>query len=165
MACFDCHVSGHEDPGTETLLAAEPFELCGSCHGSQKSSTYRPFAHRDGSRPFACTNCHSAHAATRAGRLAAFESPGACLDCHTEKAGPFVFPHPTREVKGCLSCHEPHGSTNPRMLTRRTVLNLCLECHAGIPSLHNLGQARFRACQSCHVAVHGSNRDARLFDE
>ncbi len=165
VACLDCHVSGHEDPGTEHLLAAEPFDLCGGCHGEQASAARRPFAHRDGAEPFSCVNCHSVHSLTRVGRLAAGGNGGPCLDCHGATAGPFVFPHPPREVDGCLACHEPHGSTNPRMLTRRTSLSLCLECHSGVPAFHDLTSARFRVCTSCHYAVHGSNRDPRLFDE
>lgn len=165
LACLDCHDEGHGDAAAEPLLAAEPFELCGDCHGLQASSFYRPFAHRDGAEPFDCTACHSAHGTGRVGRLAAASRTGVCSDCHDEKIGPFVFPHPPQPIDGCLACHEPHGSTNPRMLTRRTVFNLCLECHAGIPALHDLTQARFRRCQTCHSAVHGSNRDRRLFDE
>lgn len=165
VGCLDCHASGHEATPAEPLLAAKPYDLCSSCHRLQGSAAYRPFAHRDGNEPFACTECHSPHATGRTGRLSLAGSTEVCLDCHTEKAGPFVFPHPTRDVEGCVACHQPHGSTNPRLLKRRTVMNLCLECHPGIPALHDLSQARFRACQSCHVAVHGSNRDARLFDE
>jgi DmsE family decaheme c-type cytochrome len=165
VACLDCHASGHQDPGTEHLLAEAPSELCGGCHRIQAAASKRPFAHREGSEPFACTECHSVHGATRGGRLAAYAPDGACLDCHTALAGPYVFPHPPHEVNGCVSCHEPHGSTNPRLLQRRTVMNLCLECHTGVPGFHDLTRARFRACQSCHSAVHGSNRDPRLFDE
>ena len=172
VGCWDCHSVGHLDPDAETpaapvehLLAAEPFDLCGGCHREQASAANRPFAHRDGAEPFACVNCHSVHSLTRAGRLAAAGNGGPCLDCHSDKAGPFVFPHPPREVDGCLACHEPHGSTNPRLLTRRTSLSLCLECHTGVPAFHDLTSARFRVCQSCHFAVHGSNRDPRLFDE
>lgn len=165
VACLDCHASGHEDRGTDHLLAAAPVDLCGGCHRTQANASRRPFAHRDGSGPFSCLNCHSTHATGRVGRLLLSANAGACLDCHTEKAGPFVYPHPPRDVEGCVACHEPHGSTNPRLLKRPTVLNLCLECHTGVPAFHDLSQARFRSCQSCHSAVHGSNRNPHLFDE
>lgn len=172
LACLDCHVSGHGDdtpgarqPGAARLLVSEPLQLCGGCHTAQANAANLPFAHRDGAEPFSCIRCHSPHATTRVGRLAFGGNGGPCLDCHTEKAGPFVFPHPPREVDGCLACHEPHGSTNPRLLTRRNVLNLCLECHSNVPAFHDVTQPRFRACQSCHFAVHGSNREPALFDE
>lgn len=173
VTCLDCHDEGHMtfDEGTvdshgEVMLKQEPFDLCASCHRTQASASHRPFAHREGvDRPFACTECHTVHGTGRTGRLAAFGDGGVCVDCHTDKQGPFVYPHPPRGVNGCVACHQPHGSTNPRMLTRRTVLSLCLECHTEVPAFHDLTQARFRACQSCHFAVHGSNRDPRLFDE
>lgn len=164
VACLDCHDSGHREEGPEPLLVAAPFELCGGCHRPQAVAANQPFAHREGGEPFACTTCHSGHGETRSARLALADKGGACLDCHTETAGPFVFPHAPREVDGCLACHQPHGSSNPRMLTRRSVLNLCLECHSDVPSFHDLSRPRFRACLSCHPAVHGSNRDSNLFD-
>jgi nitrate reductase cytochrome c-type subunit len=52
------------------------------------------------------------------------------------------------------------------------VFTLCLECHngaggfgrrgEGIPALspvHNLADARYRNCTTCHVRLHGSNAD------
>lgn len=173
VACLDCHggaAHSEPDPPAPHLLSAEPAKLCGGCHPSQASANLLPFAHRDGSQPFSCLECHSAHGDTRAGRWAFGRSRsggngGVCLECHSAQAGPFVFPHPPREVDGCLACHEPHGSTNPRLLTRRNVLNLCLECHTEVPAFHDISRTRFRACQSCHFAVHGSNRDPQLFDE
>jgi DmsE family decaheme c-type cytochrome len=165
VACLDCHASGHQPEVEAPLLAGSSRMVCGGCHREQAAAASLPFAHRDGGEPFACTNCHSVHGLERAGRLAILANGGVCIDCHSEKAGPFVFPHPPREVNGCVACHQPHGSTNPRLLTRRLVLNLCLECHTGVPAFHDLSQARFRTCTSCHVAVHGSNRDQRLFDE
>ncbi|MDX1631678.1 MAG: cytochrome c3 family protein, partial [Thermoanaerobaculia bacterium] len=161
VGCLDCHDEGHDAPDTEHLLAATPVKVCGDCHGSKRAAAHRPFAHRDGDEPFPCTSCHSVHGETRTGRLLA-EGSVACIECHTEKTGPFVFPHPPREVEGCPACHQPHGSTNPRMLTRRSIPDLCIECHPGIPAFHDLTQSRFRACVSCHTAVHGSNRDVLL---
>jgi len=172
VACLDCHAPGHPELAhgeskAEPMLAADTaFELCASCHRPQASAARRPFAHREGvDRPFDCTNCHAVHGDNRTGRLLAVGDGGACVACHTEKTGPFVYPHPPRGVNGCTACHEPHGSNNPRLLTRRTVSSLCLECHTNVPSFHDLTQARYRACQTCHVAVHGSNRDRALFDE
>ena len=51
------------------------------------------------------------------------------------------------------------------MLTRRSVTLLCLECHANTPAFHDISSPRFRFCQNCHAAVHGSNRDPRLIEE
>lgn len=165
VTCLDCHASGHRETRTEFLLARPPQALCGECHGVERAAFDAPFAHREGGQPMACTECHSPHGLRRVARLSLLGNGGPCVECHSETAGPFVFPHPPREVEGCVSCHEPHGSTNPRLLHRRRIFNLCLECHTQVPSFHDLSQARFRACSSCHVAVHGSNREPRLFDD
>ena len=42
---------------------------------------------------------------------------------------------------------------------------LCLECHSDVPSFHDVSRPRYQNCQNCHAAVHGSNRDPRLFEE
>ncbi len=165
VACIDCHAAGHTDSGNQHLLADKPFELCADCHQSVAGEFKMPFAHRDGTRNFDCTNCHSMHGQNRQGRLNLLSKSGACIDCHTEKTGPFVFPHPPRELDGCIACHHPHGTTNPRQLRRRNVAQLCIECHAGVPAFHNLSQPRYQSCQNCHVAVHGSNRDPRLLED
>jgi len=165
VACLDCHASGHGEQKADHLLESAPHELCAECHRSEAGSFQLPYAHRDGTRPFECTNCHSLHGDNRIGRLAMVGSGGACLDCHTEKAGPFIYPHPPRAVDGCLACHSPHGSTNPRLLTRNRVAALCLECHADVPAFHDVSRPRYQNCQSCHAAVHGSNRDPRLIEE
>lgn len=172
VACLDCHDMKHgladaPSHGTEAewLLKKSAFETCGECHASVASSFNWPFAHRKGSTPFECTDCHSAHNETRVARLAQLGDGGPCTECHLNLAGPFVFPHPGRAVNGCTECHMPHGSTNPRLLERRGVLNVCLECHAGVPSFHDLTRSRFRNCTSCHVAIHGSNRSAVFFDQ
>jgi len=165
VECLECHASGHTDGDADHMLSAEPRELCATCHQHERAAFRLPFAHRDGAEPFQCTACHSLHGDNRAGRLDLLGNGGACVDCHTEKTGPFVFPHPPVDRPGCVTCHQPHGSTNPRLLTRRSVTPLCLECHTNVPAFHDLGRSRYQNCQHCHAAVHGSNRDPRLFEE
>lgn len=166
VTCLDCHVSGHTAPAASPLLRARAVEVCGRCHPDVRARFNLPFAHREGGdTPMACTNCHAVHGGGTTGRLLAGRPGGACVDCHSEKAGPFVFPHPPREVEGCVACHEPHGTPNPRQLRRSRVGALCLECHADVPGFHDLTQARFQTCQNCHVAVHGSQRDPTLLRE
>ena len=165
VACLDCHTAGHGEPAAEPLLARSRADACAPCHRHQAAQFNLPFAHRQGRTPFECMSCHSVHGGTSVdGRI---EEPGraACVTCHTEKIGPFVFSHPPREVAGCLACHRPHGSANPKLLSRINVTNLCLECHITTPTSHNLASPTYRQCQTCHTAVHGSQRDPRLFLE
>ncbi len=171
VECLDCHEMGHglaDDPAhgqeEDWLLHSSSYETCGDCHAAIASSFNWPFAHRKGTKPFECTDCHSAHNEQRVARLAEHGNGGLCVECHIDLAGPFVFPHPAHSVNGCVECHQPHGSTNPRMLDRRQILNTCLECHANVPSFHDLSRSRYRNCTSCHVAIHGSNRSATFFD-
>ncbi len=165
VECLDCHVPGHKKPPAEPLLAAEPRVLCAKCHRREAAEFNLPFAHREGSKPFECTDCHSLHGTSHRGSLLQAGNGGSCIGCHTEKAGPFIYPHPPREVNGCLDCHQPHGSVNPNLLIRHRVSDLCLECHTNVPSFHDLTKKRYRNCQTCHVAVHGSNSDPRLFED
>ncbi len=165
VACGDCHGSGHQALATDHLLLAPSHELCAGCHTSVAGSFKMPFAHRDGARPFECSSCHSVHGLGRLGGLTMIGSGGACLDCHADKTGPFVYPHPPQQLDGCVTCHAPHGSPNPRLLTRNRVAALCIECHTNVPRFHDLSSARYQSCQTCHAAVHGSNRDPALFEE
>ncbi len=165
VVCLDCHVSGHRPAAGEPLLVRSRRDVCLPCHRTQATQFELPYAHRDGRQRFECMACHSVHGHTSpAGRV---DNPleASCVNCHTEKRGPFVFPHPPREISGCTACHRPHGSPNPKLLTRASVTNLCLECHTGTPAFHNLASPKYRQCQSCHTAVHGSQRDPRLFQE
>lgn len=163
VSCVECHAPSHlAAPKAEPMLAASPAELCGSCHRTEAARFRLPYAHREGTEPMACTRCHDVHGFAPRGRLAQGKDGGACLDCHTEKTGPFVFPHAPQRLDGCLSCHTPHGSANPRLLIRRQVADLCLECHARVPAFHDISRARYRDCTRCHPAIHGSNRSSTL---
>jgi DmsE family decaheme c-type cytochrome len=171
--CTTCHSIHKAEPRAPHLLAKPQLALCAACHATQVASfRNKPYAHRLGRAGVECSSCHEPHgrpgreslALTRAGELP-------CLSCHFEKRGPFVFQHGAGAVGDCLECHDAHGSSNPKMLKRATVAQLCIECHSPIaagtlgsqpPSFHNLSQPRFQNCTTCHVAVHGSNRDPQL---
>ncbi len=163
--CLQCHDSGHGATEEDYLLVRGSRELCSSCHLEQRAQFQLPFAHRDGQQPFDCVTCHSLHGDNRVGRLGLAPESAACVDCHTDVARPFVFPHPPSGHAGCMACHTPHGTPNPRQLTRRNVTTLCLECHSDVPAFHDFSNPRYRACQDCHSASHGSNRDPSLFQE
>jgi len=165
ILCLDCHVPGHAPAPARPLLAAEPSVLCAKCHGDVAAAFKLPYSHRKGDKPFECTVCHTVHGENRTGRLLEYGKSGACSECHLDKAGPFVYPHPPRAVNGCADCHRPHGSPNPKMLTRFRVFDLCLECHTDLPGFHDVSKPRYQACQTCHIAVHGSNHDPNLKDD
>jgi len=87
-----------------------------------------------------------------------------CLGCHKDKQGPFLFEHGAVSdtlSDGCLGCHMPHGSSQDHLL-RYAGRGTCLQCHsdriATGPTAHFAGN-----CTSCHVNVHGSNRNPQFF--
>jgi len=161
VGCTDCHNAGHDSP--EGLHADR--DRCVECHQGVAASFNLPYAHRNGTRAFDCASCHSIHGQNHVARSILTSNGGACIECHTEKRLPMVFPHPPADRRGCVSCHMPHGSTNPRQLQRPSVMMLCLECHADVPSYHDLSGAKYRNCQTCHTAIHGSNHDPSLLNE
>jgi DmsE family decaheme c-type cytochrome len=171
--CLTCHSIHSSEPRSPHLLARKQLALCDTCHMTQVASfRTKPYAHRLGRGGMECSSCHEPHG--RPGReslrvTATGELP--CLSCHSDKAGPFVFQHGALAVGDCLTCHEAHGSSNPKRLKRATVAQLCIECHSPTgggtlgsqpPSFHNLTSPRYQNCTTCHVAIHGSNRDPQL---
>jgi len=180
--CLTCHSIHHSDVKSSHLVAAPQLQLCGNCHAAQTAMfRNKPYKHRLDRGGMECSSCHEPHG--RPGRQMVRSTAAgemACLGCHTDKRGPYVFPHGANaigqqmysSVVDCFSCHEPHGSSNPKMLKRANVWQLCIECHSPItgdtlgsqpPAFHNLTTARYQNCTTCHVAVHGSNRSPALF--
>lgn len=178
--CLTCHSIHSPDPRSPHLVAKPQLALCGSCHTQAASMRNKPYAHRLDRGGMTCSSCHEPHGRPAKGErslamtghlrtTAAGEAP--CLSCHVEKRGPFVFAHGGLETAECTTCHEVHGSSNPKQLRRATVQQVCLECHSATatatlgsqpPSFHNLSLPRYQNCTTCHVAVHGSNRDPQL---
>ncbi len=172
--CLTCHSIHSSEPRAPHLLAKEQLTLCATCHSSTAASfRNKPYAHRLGRGGMECSSCHEPHGMpfkpANLRQTAAGEVP--CLNCHADKRGPFVFNHGSVAIGDCTTCHEVHGSSNPKMLNRATVMQLCIECHSPItsntlgsqpPSFHNLTSVRYQNCTSCHIAIHGSNRDPQL---
>ena len=184
VACNSCH-SVHSAQTPKFLLARKQTDLCYGCHSNIRAQFNMPFKHRVNEGFMQCTDCHNPHGAStptwRAGvrpRMVeqAQANEEACLKCHIDKRGPFVFEHAAVRVDGCETCHNPHGSMNPRLLKRPVVFTVCLECHTGLgdfgrrnageqplSATHNLADARFQNCTTCHVRIHGSNADSYFF--
>ncbi|MBY0508459.1 MAG: DmsE family decaheme c-type cytochrome [Bryobacteraceae bacterium] len=183
VVCASCH-SIHKPATPKFLLAKKQIDLCGSCHAPVRAQFSMPFKHRVNEGVMQCSDCHNPHGTDaptwRMGqrpRLVA-QAQGneeACLKCHVEKRGPFVFEHAGVRIDGCETCHSPHGSMNARLLKRPVTFTLCLECHNGAGNFgrqgdgiavqspsHNMADPRYQNCTTCHVKIHGSNGD-RLF--
>lgn len=178
VSCTSCHAIHKNGPrGLVARRQADVNAQCASCHKDVWASFQRPYRHRLPEGAMSCVDCHNPHGGFLPRQLQTTQAnEPACIKCHGDKRGPFVFEHAAVKLEGCQSCHEPHGSANPRMLTRAQVRFVCLECHANLPAptapangtlgtvppaLHDLRSPRFQNCTLCHQKVHGSyvNRD------
>lgn len=157
---------------TEMMLKANEQQLCISCHNEMKAQFSKPFHHKVLEGTMKCSDCHNPHGGfeLKQAKLSVGVD-AACIKCHANKQGPFVFEHAPLRLEGCTACHTPHGATNPRLLKRNSVRQLCLECHSGIteqlapnaPSFHNQATVRFQNCTICHASIHGSNSSSVFF--
>jgi predicted CXXCH cytochrome family protein len=193
VGCTDCHavhspVAKGGNPGSNTLVSeaerrnqdtllagllknSQP-QLCLQCHAEMKAQFNMPFHHRVLEGEIKCSDCHNPHGGfeLKQTRLSV-GSDNACLKCHTDKQGPFVFEHAPLKTEGCTICHTPHGSANPKLLMRAQVRQLCFECHSNAgevagpntPSFHNQATVRFQNCTTCHARIHGSQVDQFFF--
>src|SRR5215213_2926533 len=183
-ACLECHAGREEhnnfrrgehwrnDVAPPRMLLKNEPQLCMSCHNETKAQFTRPFHHKVLEGAMKCSDCHNPHGGfeQKQARLAT-GSDAACVKCHSDKQGPFVFEHAPLKTEGCASCHDAHGSSKPRLLKRNEVRQLCLECHTnaheigipGTPSFHNQATTRFQNCTTCHAKIHGSNTHPFFF--
>ena len=179
VACNNCH-SIHHSPTPKYLLAKQQHELCYTCHATVRAQFDMPSKHRVNEGFMECSDCHNPHgtfnptwAMGQRPRMVdqALTNEEACLKCHVDKRGPWVYEHPSVFIEGCDICHQPHGAMNAKLLRRPVVFTICLECHNGSgsgtrgqgvdlqSSRHNLLDPKFQKCTTCHVRIHGSNAD------
>jgi DmsE family decaheme c-type cytochrome len=162
--CTGCHkVHSNKRPN---LLKKEEPALCVDCHPKTEGDFARSFRHPVFDGVMKCTECHLSLDLTH--RDLEFRGTGeVCFKCHNQFQGPFPFEHQatvdySTEEGGCMNCHEAHGSDVPRMLTQSYEgphYELCAQCHV-VPkhqmnSYHG-AQWAGRACNECHVDIHGS---------
>jgi len=172
VGCLQCHSLHTSASGSQKMLTKKEPELCISCHSEAKAQFSKPSHHKVFEGSMKCTDCHNPHGGFESKQLRLSTGvDAACLKCHTDKQGLFVFEHAPLKVEGCSICHTPHGSSNAKMLKRGDTRQLCLECHTDIlgngvgapgePTFHTA--VKYQNCTVCHAKIHGSNTSNRFF--
>ena len=168
VTCTGCH-SVHNFRSVQALLKTpREADTCNTCHTQIRSKSMRVSHHPVREGLMTCGSCHDPHDGTKQKMVAAEWVNEKCLECHTEKRGPFLWEHaPVRE--NCLNCHDPHGSNHEKLLVAKQPF-LCQRCHLntrhpgtlydGSNSLagpNPSNRAVEHACRNCHQNIHGSN--------
>ena len=127
LACTDCHsVHDFKSPKSQLKTAREP-DTCFTCHGAIRAQGLRTSHHPVREGLMSCSSCHNPHDGSRPKMIKAEWTNELCLQCHTEKRGPFFWEHaPVRE--NCTLCHNPHGSNHDKLLVSQQPW-LCQRCH------------------------------------
>ena len=193
IGCTDCHSSHSPTTGKNVaasitfvgpanaqkpgfanlkLLKVSDPQLCLQCHSEVKHQFQMPFHHKVFEGAMRCVDCHNPHGGfeLKQTRLAT-GADAACIKCHADKQGPFVYEHAPVKTEGCTACHTPHGSANPRLLITSRVGQLCLTCHS---AAHGVGaeepagpqhnqNAQYANCTNCHIKIHGSRTSPVFF--
>jgi DmsE family decaheme c-type cytochrome len=168
VACTSCH-SVHDFKSLRANLKTSlEADTCFTCHQAIRAKGLRTSHHPVREGKIGCASCHDPHDSTTPKMLGVNWVNEKCLQCHTEKRGPFLWEHaPVRE--NCLNCHDPHGSNHDKLLVAKQPF-LCQRCHLntrhpgtlydGINALTGTNvsnRAIEHACKNCHQNVHGSN--------
>jgi DmsE family decaheme c-type cytochrome len=167
VGCANCH-SVHSAKAENLLKAPQP-TLCFQCHTGIESEFSAPVHHKVDDGPVKCSVCHDPHAIFQRQLQAAIaQDVSACLKCHTELAGPYIYQHKAVMQAGCSACHTPHGGKTPKLLTLANVNAICLQCHLPPATLDDAetnaahAPSSSKPCTDCHVAIHGSSHDNRF---
>jgi DmsE family decaheme c-type cytochrome len=166
VTCVGCHSVHSAKSERNHLKGATVTDTCAQCHRDKAAKMQRSghMPVREGKME--CSSCHDPHGTPNVRLLRGSSTINeACLRCHTEKRGPFLWEHAPVAEK-CTTCHDPHGSSNSRMLVTKETM-LCQRCHISTrhPATPYDGAALAsrsdrligRGCVNCHQLVHGSN--------
>ena len=165
VSCDNCHTV--HSVTRKNLKAFQP-ELCNTCHQRIRAEENKQSHHPIREGKIKCTDCHDHHGGFGETMIKADSVNELCYRCHSEKRGPFMWPHPAVD-ENCLYCHTPHGSNHTKLLNSR-MPQVCRNCHDAErhPSTIYTRFETFqgsspsnrmfaRSCMNCHSNIHGSN--------
>ena len=175
VSCVSCHSVHDFHSARAQLKTAQEADTCFACHKDIRGKSMRTSHHPVREGKMGCASCHDPHDSIHPKMVNAEQVNEKCLECHTEKRGPFLWEHaPVRE--SCMNCHEPHGSNHDKLLVAKQPY-LCQRCHLNTRhpgTLYDLrntatgvtpagtavtpsNRAVEHSCKNCHQNVHGSN--------
>jgi DmsE family decaheme c-type cytochrome len=169
VACTECHSAHSYKSERDQLKTKRSSDTCMSCHPAIRAQGLRTSHHPIREGLMECGSCHDPHDGARPKMIKADYTNELCLQCHTEKRGPFLWEHlPVRE--NCMNCHVAHGSNHDKLLVAKQPY-LCQRCHlatrhpgtfydgtvAGNTTATATNRAIEHACKNCHQYVHGGN--------
>lgn len=137
IACANCH-EPHASR-TPSLLAAQPKQLCGSCHQDSIARQDRSLTKHPPVDEGECTLCHQPHASDATLLRASDDDREICGACH-DWSGHTAHPlgeaatdqrNPNLQVT-CTSCHRSHGTSFKFFAHGDVKGGLCMQCHTQI---------------------------------
>jgi DmsE family decaheme c-type cytochrome len=169
LKCIECHAVHSFKSERNQLKTAVFSETCYSCHTAVRAKGLRTSHHPVREGLMGCESCHDPHDGSRPKMIKADWTNELCLQCHTEKRGPFLWEHASVR-EDCLNCHSAHGSNHDKLLVAKLPY-LCQRCHlntrhpgtlydarrAGTPIARASNRTIEHACKNCHQTIHGGN--------
>ncbi len=169
VSCTGCHVIHKRTRRPGQLTGGNINNTCLECHALEMSSFSLIASHPVQSGAVNCSDCHNYFGAINNFSTSDSENQ-TCYGCHPDMEGPFIYEHEAArdyglEDGGCLNCHNGHGSPFQYLLKEPTY-SLCRQCHI-IPGHRMAHDGIFaeRNCLECHIDIHGSNRNAKFFND
>lgn len=147
--CVSCHKIHIKDPKKDFMIPQDS-KFCATCHQKHITAFNKSKHSKEMTKSIECFDCHNPHVPLEEQKITA------CVKCHTDKKGPFLYPHGALEKKGCGVCHNPHilEIKKEDLPVKDLIPNLCTNCHK-TPHFP-------KGCIMCHQKPHGSNVDEFL---
>jgi DmsE family decaheme c-type cytochrome len=183
VACLSCH---RLHDGNKALLADAEQDVCFTCHMDTRAKFQLPSHHPLREGFMTCSSCHDVHGDAFRGTATGERGREACLECHAEHAGPFVFEH-SPVMEDCTICHDVHGTVANNLLQQNEPF-ICLQCHqphfhsilagytggyevdprvtdvddsyaglSGTSHYDGMKASMLTKCTQCHQSIHGSD--------
>ena len=184
VSCLSCHQMHFNS--RKALLSDNEQDVCFACHLETKGKFMLPSHHPLREGFMTCSSCHDVHGDQFQDIADGETGRDACLVCHMEHAGPYIFEH-SPVMEDCGICHDVHGSVANNLLHQNEPF-ICLQCHqphfhsilegldgdystpdvvstvdpnyeglSGTSHIDGMKRVMLTKCTQCHQTIHGSD--------